>query len=70
VSLNKCDANIATYFLIYLVADATLFEFILVSYSTIGLRVHRHTLFFAWGFALWMYLQDDWKLACRGAELL
>jgi hypothetical protein len=27
-----------------------------------------HPLFYL-GFALWMYLEDDLKLACRGAEL-
>ncbi len=27
-----------------------------------------HT-FFCLEFALWMYLEDDWKLACRGAEM-
>ena len=24
---------------------------------------------FCLGFALWLYLEDDWKFACRGAEL-
>jgi hypothetical protein len=27
-----------------------------------------HTLF-CLEFALWIYLEDDWKLACRGAEM-
>jgi hypothetical protein len=52
-----------------LVADATLFDFILVFIQYIGLQVHKTNIFFCLGFALWMYLQDDWKLACRGAEL-
>jgi hypothetical protein len=32
----------------YLVADATLFDFILVSYSTLVYEYIRYTLFFAW----------------------
>ncbi len=34
-------------------------------------RLHtvQHTLF-CLGFVLWMYREDDWKLVCRGAELL
>ncbi len=34
---------------IILVADATLFDFILVSYNTLVYKYIRHTLFFAWG---------------------
>ncbi len=52
-------------------ADATLFDFILVSYITFVYEYIRHTAhYFCLGFVLWIYLQDNWKLACRGAELL
>jgi hypothetical protein len=48
----------------YLVANATLFYlFWFHRYSYIG-----HTLF-CLEFALWMNLEGDWKLACRGAKL-
>ncbi len=33
----------------YLVADATLFDFILVSYSTLVYEYIRHIHYFAWG---------------------
>jgi hypothetical protein len=51
------------FFFKYLAADSTLFDLFLFP-EYIGPTL------FCLGFALWKYLDDDWKHACRGAELL
>jgi hypothetical protein len=55
----------------YLVADATLFDFIyffgFIQYSVATNTLDIH--YFAWGCVV-EFLEVDWKLVCSGAELL
>ncbi len=52
-------------------ANATVFFIFILFHTWVKAQEHtvEHTLV-CLGFALWNGLEDDWKLLCRGDELL